>query len=151
MILRSGRADEADTLSDLAVRSKGHWGYDETFLDACRSELALDAKDITYRRVVVAEHDGVPVGFYSLDGEPPEGELGYLFVEPSWIGHGIGRLLWEHMCSCAGSLGFEHIRIGADPGAAPFYEAMGARQVGVVPSGSIPGRQLPLLSHLIAR
>ena len=31
-----GRAEEAPRLSDLALRSKGHWGYDAAFLDACR-------------------------------------------------------------------------------------------------------------------
>lgn len=32
-----------------------------------------------------------------------------------------------------------------DPDAVPFYEAMGARHAGAVPSGSIPGRMLPLM------
>ena len=35
--------------------------------------------------------------------------------------------------------------IGADPRAAGFYRRMGAVEAGVVPSGSIPGRMLPLL------
>ena len=32
--LRPGRKGEARLLSDLALRSKGHWGYDQAFLDA---------------------------------------------------------------------------------------------------------------------
>jgi hypothetical protein len=81
--LRAGRRDEARLLSDLVLRSKGHWGYDQTFLDACRT---------------------------------------------------------------AGRRGFERITLEADPGAAePFYLAMGANRIGSVPSGSIPGRFIPLL------
>ncbi len=35
--------------------------------------------------------------------------------------------------------------IEADPDAAPFYRRLGARDTGLVPSGSIAGRWLPKL------
>jgi hypothetical protein len=38
----------------------------------------------------------------------------------------------------------------ADPGAEPFYLAMGARRCGSVRSGSIPGRLLPVLESAVA-
>lgn len=91
MLLRPALAAEA--LSELAVRSKGHWGYDAAFLEACRQELKLDPDEVTRRRITVADKDGIAAGFYSLDGDPPQGELGYLFVEPAWIGRGVGRRL----------------------------------------------------------
>jgi GNAT superfamily N-acetyltransferase len=145
VLLRPADAHEASALSKLALRSKGYWGYPASFLDACRAELTIDPDDVGRLRLVLAEDAGATLGFYSLTGEPPEGELGHLFVEPSWIRRGVGRRLWEHMQRSAGALGFRVVRIEADPGAVAFYEAMGARQVGAVPSGSIPGRALPLL------
>jgi hypothetical protein len=81
--LRAARRDEARLLSELALRSKGYWGYD--------------------------------------------------------------RALWEHAMVAARTLGLERLTLEADPGAEPFYLAMGARRIGSVPSGSIPGRVLPLL------
>lgn len=138
-------------MSAVALRSKAHWGYDEDFLEACRTELTLDGDEIVRLRVTVAEQDADLIGFSSLEGEPPEGELAHLFVEPSWIGHGIGRLLWNDVCLRAQSLDFQRLRIQADPGATPFYEAMGARQIGAVPSGSIPERRLPLLLYQLNR
>lgn len=145
--LRPGREEEATALSELALRSKGYWGYDESFLEACRRELTIPAGEVVVRRVVVAETEGRVVGLYSLGGEPPVGELGLLFVEPELIGQGIGRSLFDHMSATARALGFTVVWIEADPGAAPFYEAMGARVVGSVPSGSIEGRSLPLLEY----
>ena len=50
----------------------------------------------------------------------------------------------------AGTLGFERITLEADPGAEPFYLAMGARRCGSIPSGSIPGRPLPVLEMAFA-
>ncbi|MHB1596277.1 MAG: hypothetical protein ACYCU3_19125 [Streptosporangiaceae bacterium] len=83
---RPARPDEVGLLGDLALRSKGHWGYDREFLDACRSELAFRAGEITARRITV-----------------PRSRVG-----------------------CWGS-------------------TVGAERVGDVPSGSVPGRKLPLL------
>lgn len=80
--LRAARTDEVDLLGELALRSKGHWGYDRDFLDACRTELTFRPDELGARRIVVAESAGRVLGFYSLDGEPPTGELGNMWVEP---------------------------------------------------------------------
>ncbi len=92
--MRAGEPQDAEFLSALALRSKGYWGYDAEFLEACRSELTLDAADVAPSRVAVAEQGGRVVGFYALLGDPPEADLGYMFVEPDTIGSGaaaIGR------------------------------------------------------------
>ena len=145
VVMRPGLDREASLLSDLALRSKGHWGYDQAFLDACRAELTLAPEEVEIKRVTVAERDGQVVGFYALAGDSPEGTLADLFVEPDHIGTGVGRALWEHAIGAARTLGFERLTLQADPGAEPFYLAMGARRIGSVPSGSIPCRFIPLL------
>ena len=147
--LRPAQLDEADALSELALRSKGHWGYDEAFLEACRPELTLCPDELSTRRVVVAVEDDAVIGFASLEGYPPQGDVGYLFVEPTKIGQGVGVLLWDDLCGRAKSLGFERLRIESEPRARPFYLSRGARQIGKIPSGSIPGRELPLLEYTL--
>ena len=133
-------------MSDLALRSKAYWGYDQRFLAACRAELTVHAVDVDRLRVTVAEESGRVAGFYGLGGGPPEGELSFLFVEPDRIGTGLGRMLWEHCLVTAARVGLSRIRIESDPFAEGFYLAMGAVRVGEVSSGSIPGRELPLLT-----
>ncbi|WP_046733733.1 GNAT family N-acetyltransferase [Streptomyces humi] len=142
MSIRPAQDEEAAFLSDLALRSKAHWGYDPAFLEACREELTLTGQELTSRRTAVAERDGSVVGFTTLEGEPPQGVLGMMFVDPDAIGQGIGRLLFTHAVETAQALGFTRFSIDADPNAEPFYEAMGGIPVGRVPSGSIPGRSL---------
>ncbi|MEV2243921.1 GNAT family N-acetyltransferase [Streptomyces sp. NPDC049970] len=143
--VRAGRPEEAAALTGLALRSKAHWGYDEEFLAVCRDELAVRPADVTARRTAVAELGGRPLGFTMLDGSPPEGVLGMMFVDPDSMGRGVGRLLFAHMTAQAHRLGFVRLTIDADPNAEPFYTAMGAVRIGVTPSGSVPGRELPLL------
>jgi GNAT superfamily N-acetyltransferase len=147
VVMRPGLDHEASLLSDLALRSKGHWGYDQAFLDACREELTLTPAEVPAKRVIVAERDGRVVGFYTLAGDPPVASLDHLFVEPAEIGTGVGRTLWRHAVAAAQALGFTRMEIEADPDAEAFYLAMGARRRGTAPSGSIPGRQLPLLEY----
>lgn len=149
MLIRTARADEAELLSELAIRSKAYWGYDEAFMATCRDELIIPASEVEKLRTTVAEHDGRILGFATLEGNPPEGALGMLFVEPDAIGQGIGRRLFEHATAAATSLGFARLTIDADPNAEPFYLAMGATHIGATPSGSIPGRMLPLLAITI--
>jgi GNAT superfamily N-acetyltransferase len=143
--LRPAHPAEASVLSELALRSKAHWGYDKEFLDACRAELTVTADDIATGRVVVAAANGRLVGFYTVDGAPPDGELGNLWVEPGAIGVGLGRRLWKHAVNTARAAGFTTLRIESDPHAEGFYLAMGATRVGESPSASVPGRALPLL------
>ena len=154
--IRPARPDDAEQLSILAQRSKAHWGYDEEFLSAFRSELTIRPEDVVRRRTQVAVGGAEPgtetdaedriLGFATLEGEAPAGELGMLFVDPDMIGQGVGTGLFKHIAAMATQLGFHRLTIASDPFAEPFYLAQGAVRIGAVPSGSIPGRSLPLLA-----
>ncbi|MFG2909424.1 GNAT family N-acetyltransferase [Kitasatospora sp. NPDC048286] len=146
MEIRPARPEEAALLTGIALRAKAYWGYDEAFMAACRSELTVDADVIERSATVVAEADGQVLGFVSLSGAPPTGSLDQLFVEPEWIGRGVGRALFERARGLAVALGLRRLTIDSDPNAEPFYLAMGATRIGSIPSGSIPGRELPLLA-----
>jgi GNAT superfamily N-acetyltransferase len=137
--------DEADMLSDLAFRSKAHWGYPPEFMEACRDELTVTSSAIAAGRVFVLDDHWTPVGVYSLDDLPDGGiELGHLFVEPGRFGTGVGRQLVEHACRTAHALGYRRLVIQGDPNAEGFYARCGAVRIGDRQSASIPGRKLPL-------
>jgi GNAT superfamily N-acetyltransferase len=145
LTLRPAVPAEADALSRLALRSKGHWGYDEQFLAACRAELTLRPEQCDGVGTVVAERGGVLLGFYRLAGRPPVAELADLFVDPEAIGRGVGAALFADAVDRARALGIVRLTIDSDPNAEGFYARMGARRVGTVASGSISGRELPRL------
>jgi GNAT superfamily N-acetyltransferase len=149
--LRPARPDEAAQLSDLALRSKAHWGYSDEFIEACRAELTYRPEQIETSRIVVAVVAEAVVGFYALAGEPPVGELDGMFVDPDHIGTGAGGALFEHLLDSARRSGFTALQIGADPNAVGFYERHGAVRIGEEPSASIPGRMLPVLELDLTR
>jgi len=151
--IRPARVEECDALTELAMRSKAYWGYDDEFMAACRDELTIRAPFVP--RIDVAEtDDGRVVGMVRLEPHGPSREHGVLedlFVEPSAIGTGVGGALFRHVVRRAAAEGVRTLSIDADPNARPFYEAMGAVLVGESPSGSIPGRTLPRLELSVAR
>jgi len=112
---------------------------------ACRAELKLHPDDLRTTQLQVAEREAAVVGLAQLKVSGGDAELMKLFVEPALLGSGIGRLLFAWAVERARALGAVRMMIEADPGAAPFYERMGARYAGLAPSQSIPGRMLPLL------
>jgi GNAT superfamily N-acetyltransferase len=141
--LRLAVPTDAGRISEVAFRSKAHWGYDADFMAACRDDLTVRAEECDGQRVVVAVRGEQIVGYYQLGGTPPSGELADLFVDPSCIGSGVGGLLYRDAVARARRLGFEALTIDADPHAEDFYRHMGAVRVGVAPSTAIPGRSLP--------
>ncbi len=99
--------------------------------------------------IIVAEVDQHLAGIAQVDMSGTFADLEKLFVDPVYIGKGLGRVLFEWCVQEACRLGSDRLMIEADPEAAPFYKRMGAKTVGTAPSASIPGRELPLLEYRI--
>lgn len=141
--LRPAEPCETDQITALACRSKAYWGYGPDILDRFRDMLTLSVEQIHAGHIVVADQDGTLLGFYQLGGEPPDGELMDMFLEPTVIGTGLGRRLWQHAVGSARICGFETLTLESDPHAEPFYLRMGADRIGQ--REVAPGRLLPVM------
>ena len=114
-------------------------------MQACLKELTLDQCYIENNPTFVIEVERSAIGFYSLEHvSASEAELGYLFVEPTFIGKGYGRKLMAHAQQKARHLGYNQMIIQGDPNAEQFYRASGGSVVGARKSTSIPDRELPV-------
>jgi len=141
------KPSDATQLSKLAIRSKAIWGYDASFMQACEKELSYSAEKIlapNYHFYVAKKQNDV-LGFYALQAlSETQAELEALFVEPEWIGKGIGRTLIQHAIGFAKNQGCNSLIIQGDPHAEKFYRAAGGKNIGERESDSIPGRYLPV-------
>ncbi|MGW1728067.1 GNAT family N-acetyltransferase [Streptomyces sp. NPDC002306] len=122
--IRSARLEDLPVLDELVVRSKSHWvgGRVE---DVRPVTPRLTAADVTTRHATVAERDGVPIGFYTLNEHEDYLGIGLLFVDRPFIGTGVGRLLWGHLLQRARALDAHLLGVGAEPRAEGFYRRMG--------------------------
>ena len=145
---RQANFTEETSLTDLAFRSKSFWGYSEAFMKSCKQELTLTSEYLKRSVHLVAERKGELVGFAALSGvhTKQDWELDFLFIEPKFIGLGLGKLLWEKIIRRAKNLGIKRLILASDPGAESFYLKMGAKRIGQRKSLA---RYIPLLEfHL---
>jgi GNAT superfamily N-acetyltransferase len=150
--IRPARAGEAPDLTALCLRSKAHWGYDAEFMRRCVASLTVSDQSIAEGRVLVATDEaGRAIGTASVMRDGDDAELGLMFVDPTTIGGGIGRALFDEAVKLVRRLGYRRMTILADVNAAPFYERMGARFLHDAPSDAIPGRTLPFYEYDLAQ
>ena len=121
-------AMEADheRLRELTFESKAHWGYDRDFVRAWADGLGFEGGCERW----VAELDGEVVAWSGLT--PPEKRiavLDHLWVDPGWMGRGLGTRLFRLAADRARELGAERLEWGAEPNAVGFYEKLGGRKL----------------------
>lgn len=129
VVVRAGSEGDFARLREIAVDAKAHWGYDRALVEAWGAHGDFEPESLRARELFVAEADGEPVGWAALI---PRGEVGWLedlWVDPPWIGRGVGRLLFEHVAERARGLGARRLEWEAEPNAHGFYERMGATYV----------------------
>lgn len=148
MTHRLASAADVTTLNAIALAAKSHWGYSPEQLEAWRSQLAVAPESLQSKPVFIAEAHGQAVGFVQVATDTSPWELDALWVLPSHIGKGIGRSLLHQARSFAAAAGQRELAIDADPNAAGFYLAHGARIVGQVhaPIAGQPHRKRPQLT-----
>ena len=122
--------EDAEVLTRIAFAAKRYWGYPERWISRWSEALTITPQFVRDNEVCVAASGGAPFGFYALVGTGRELELEHLWVTPTWIGSGAGRLLFEHAMDRAASRGAKQVEIEADPNAEGFYLRMGARRIG---------------------
>jgi GNAT superfamily N-acetyltransferase len=148
--IRRAQPQDAAALAQLAFASKSHWNYDADFMARVRPALTPSADYIANDPVFLAEAaDGTVAGFYGFSARNGDVFLEDLWVHPSLIGTGLGRVLWEHACATARAAGYSTFLIESDPNAVPFYVHCGARPIGEIVS-SATQRVLPLLRFDLA-
>lgn len=146
--LRKARVEDAERLTKIAMHAKAHWGYSPEFMRAATMELTVLPENISDEscQYYVAIAGDLSIGFYALEKPSMDAiELGAMFVEPGWIGKGVGKIMMRHATSVAMTTGAKKLIIQSDPYAEGFYQAAGGRVTGKRESDSIPGRYLPIL------
>lgn len=140
-MLRPGTRPEADALRAMAARSKQVWGYDDVYMRDWLSEWVDWLTDFARFDV---EQEGSPAGFYALDDlGDGSAELWALFVDPTRLRRGLGRLLMQDAVARAKRRKFDALLIHADPNAVGFYQAWQVMLLDETPCPRVTGQLLP--------
>jgi GNAT superfamily N-acetyltransferase len=134
--IRPAIPGQAQVLTSIAIKAKGHWGYSEQQLAFWSSEsLSVSPEYVAANLVWVASVDSQPVAFAALKKEGAETILDHLWVLPERIGQGIGRELFLHLAQHLKGMDCREFLFTSDPHADGFYYKMGAEKIGDWHSG----------------
>ncbi|WOO39518.1 GNAT family N-acetyltransferase [Rubellicoccus peritrichatus] len=144
---RKAQLKEADLLSDIAIESKGYWGYPAELLNLWRKDLHIEKEYIEKNTVRTIWRNSEIVGFFAIK-EEKEVILDHLWLLPKAIGQGIGSKAFREIEKECSLLEISSFVIVSDPDAEGFYLHQGAIKIGEVES--IPqNRMLPKLRYVI--
>jgi ribosomal protein S18 acetylase RimI-like enzyme len=128
--IRPVGAQEADTLTQIALAAKRHWGYPERWMDLWRPQLTFTPEYFVENESWAAETNHIPIAFYTLLEKDGLAWIENLWVSPNYIGKGIGKQLFSHALEQSRQRGYKRLRLEADPNALGFYERMGMKKIG---------------------
>ena len=140
------RPGEEERLREIAAAAKGYWGYDPEVVRVWAAGIRFDPPG---QQTYVADSSGEPIAWAAVEPKAEVVWLGDMWVEPGWIGKGVGSLLFRRCEARARELGATRLEWEAEPNAVGFYERMGGRYL----RDSEPsewGRALPVMGLELA-
>ncbi len=104
------------------MSSKGSWGYEP-------EKVREWAERGDFSREKLREAEARAIGWCSLEARGELWWLADLWVEPEWIGKGVGGRLFRQGARHAQRQGAKRLEWEAEPNSIGFYERMGATYV----------------------
>jgi len=129
VLIRPGRVDEGALLKEIAIRSKAHWGYGLERVREWADHGDFSPEMLQKLALYVGEAGGRVIAWASVEKRGETAWLADLWVEPEWIGKGIGSRLFRRAAEHAREAGAARMEWEAEPNALGFYEKMGGRYV----------------------
>jgi GNAT superfamily N-acetyltransferase len=128
-VIRRGSAADGGRLKEIAIASKGHWGYEPERVREWADRGDFGRETLERLALFIAEAGGRTVAWASVEARGETAWLADLWVEPAWIGKGIGTRLFRRAAEHARQTGAAVLEWEAEPNALGFYEKMGARRL----------------------
>lgn len=129
-LIRQVDPKEAETLTQIALSAKRHWGYPERWMEIWAPLLTFTPVYFEENESWVAVDGEKPIAFYTLQNKNGISWLENLWVFPEYIGRGVGKEMFLHAVTRARQRGFKILQLEADPNAMGFYEKMGMKKIG---------------------
>ncbi|MEE4239906.1 MAG: GNAT family N-acetyltransferase [Desulfopila sp.] len=156
-MIRPANEKDSEVLTAISFASKAYWKYPKAYLQIWQDELTITSEYIEKNDVFVYEREKFIRGYYSITVLEEDIKisgitldkgawLDHMFIDPPFIGQGIGSTLFAHLRKRCIVEDIQEIGILADPNSRGFYEKMGCCYIRDYPS-TIEGRTTPFLQY----
>ncbi len=143
--IRPASISDLKRLNEISVESKKHWEYPEEWIEHWRNDLTLLPHHLQEQTVMVVERTTQIVGFCSITENESSYEILHLWIVPSYIGKGYGKILLQQTIDAVVK-NDKVVIVEADPNAEPFYQNQGFKTFDKVESYP-KGRFLPVMKR----
>jgi len=129
--MRCRRAEprDVDRLREITVAAKAHWGHDLAWVESWVAAGDFPGVAVARGEARLVEVDAVVAGWSALQERGDVGWLADLWVDPPYMGRGVGRTLFLDAALRARAAGARSLEWEADLDAVGFYERMGGRHI----------------------
>ena len=129
MKLRRAEHGDVERLRAITVAAKAHWGHDLEWVESWVAAGDFAQVAVGRGEAWLAELYGDVAGWSALQTDGDVAWLEDLWVDPPYMGRGVGRALFLDAAARARAAGAVRLDWEADLDAVGFYERMGARRV----------------------
>ncbi len=130
-------------LSEIAFAAKSYWPYPPELLELWKPNLTITPTYLLQNQLFkVINPEEQILGFVALEKATPNLHLEHCWVDPTYIGTGLGRALLNKAFEVAKKQNALKITVVSDPYATTFYEKFGFIKTGEIES-TPKGRFLP--------
>jgi GNAT superfamily N-acetyltransferase len=118
-----------ERLHEITVAAKAHWRHDLTWVKDWVAAGDFAGVAVARREAWLVEAEGAIAGWSALQLRGDVAWLEDLWVDPPYMGRGVGRALFRSAADRAAAAGARRLEWESDLDAVGFYERMGGRRV----------------------
>lgn len=150
MEIRQAEPTDVERLDEITVAAKAHWGHDRSWVENWVAAGQFAGVAVARDEGRLVELDGEVAGWSALQLRGEVAWLEDLWVDPQFMGRGVGSVLFCDAVARAAAAGAERLEWEADLDAVGFYERMGGHRIRDSAVTEL-GRVLPVMALVLSR
>jgi len=127
--VRNAERRDVERLNEITIAAKAHWGHDLSWVEQWVAAGDFAGVAVSHDEAWVVEIDGSIAGWSALQLRGEVAWLEDLWVDPAYMGRGVGTALFREATTRATRAGAQRMEWEADLDAVGFYQRMGGRPV----------------------
>ncbi len=127
MIFEPATVKDIDELSEVAIRSKRHWGYSKEAMELWNQNLTITEDFLKSHTVIKATLEDEIVGFFALEEIHPTTRIAQYWIDTPYMRKGYGTVMYNYLKDYLKMRNVEKVTLVLDPNGMAFFEKKGAK------------------------
>lgn len=127
MIYVPATPEDAEDLSNLAIRSKRHWGYSKEAMELWNQSLTITQDFLENHTVIKATLEDEIVGFFALEKIQPVTRIAQYWIDTPYMRKGYGSAMFKYAQNFLKNNQVNSVTLVLDPNGLSFFQKRGAK------------------------